>query len=51
MHPRRILEPNHMHRRHPQTRNIPTKTEVDERTAVSDPLLVRALHHFFDAGF
>lgn len=27
MHPRHILEPNHMHQRHPQTQNM--KTEVD----------------------
>jgi hypothetical protein len=34
MHPRHILEPNHMHQRHPQTHNMKTEedmtTEADE---------------------
>jgi hypothetical protein len=33
MHPRHILEPNHMHQRHPQTHNM--KTEEDEGIVVA----------------
>ena len=38
MHPRHILEPNHMHQRHPQTHNM--KTEVDMKIEEDEGIVV-----------